>query len=140
MNEHDLLPVMAAVHNYFETARAEGAFPVRSGVIGCPFTPGPGRYLLLRGAGQEDRLIGPDELIPGPDRVIRCRIWLLEPPGEFRALCERIAAFRETRVPGAPAREQLEGYSLVRDERSRDWRQAFREDLAPWLRMASEVY
>lgn len=140
MKEQELLPVMAAVHNYFETALFEGSFPVKGGMAETPFSLTEGQYLLIRGAGKENRLLGPGDTLPGPDRMLTARLWLLEPPLDFLDLCGRIARFRREHDPGAPLREQLESYSLQRDERSRVWQIAFREELRPYARMASEVY
>lgn len=140
MKEQELLPVMEAVHNYFETALCEGSFSVNGGVVETPFPLTEGQYLLICGAGKENRLLGPGDTLPGPDRVLTARLWLLEPPLGFTELCGRIARFRRERDPGAPLREQLESYSLQRDERSRSWLAAFREELQPYVRMASEVY
>lgn len=135
--ERTLLPVMRCVHNYFETGMAEGVFRARGGRLETPFEKKEGRYLLLRGAGRDDRLLPPGGEIPGPDRDIRCRVWSLEPPEEFEELCLRVARFCEKKEPGGPVKETLGEYSVQHGEE--DWRRVFAPELMPWLRMASEV-
>lgn len=128
--------IMAAVHNYFETGMAEGDFPVREGSLVLPFPLPFGAFLLLRGTGTEDGLY-PCLRLGGPDRTVSGRVWVLEPPADFRRLCRDIADFCEQYPPDPYRKERLGEYSC---EKGGDWRTAFAARLLPYTRMASEVY
>lgn len=138
--------VMRQCRNYFETGYIDGTFRITgnalSGADGA-------RWVYISGSECHN---GVWEVYNGyltgrsvaglHDEEFEGRIWFLDPPPEFLALCETIKTYEEKNPVGAFAQERFGEYSYMRNMRSgadTGWAASFRNELAQYRRMFTEV-
>jgi hypothetical protein len=136
--------VMRHLRNFFERGSIEGEISIRGGVV-TPAVSAP--YVFISGSTFHDgvkRMSGGS--IDGdihPDETFAGRVWLLYPPDDFIAICDKIEAFEAGSSPGAYTSETLGEYSYTRAVGANGapiaWEDAFATRLAPFRRMFTEV-
>ena len=139
--------VMREVRNCFVTGQCTGTWSLEAGRL----TPGdllmPGDWIALRGSALNDGIYELDRegCLMGEtrDEVFTGEVWFLQPPAEFLALCEEIAAWADEHPPEDLEEERFGDYSWrrMRDACGLpvDWRVVFRGRLLPYRRMYGEV-
>lgn len=139
--------VMRHLNNYFESGYLKQTFRITGGVIspGECFRPG---YVAVSGSFyhngvwilKEDGTLEGDQ---GKDESFCGKIWFLNPPQGFLALCEEIGKFAEKTPAGAFESESFEGYSYTRTKGKNGlvigWEDAFQKKLMPYRKMFTEV-
>lgn len=132
--------VMAHVRNYFQQEP-----PVEPVLTGGRLTPDPGVtpgcWLAVEGVGV--CRCGQDGLVPLPDGAVTGRVWLLDPPPGFLALCDEIEAWVAAHPRSAQRGERIGEYSremaLDMGGMPLSWQQLFAADMMPYRRMIAEV-
>lgn len=133
--------VMRRVRNYFEQGYCRGSFDVVDGRL----SPAPSAgWVAIQGSRFHDgvypltggRLASLTENLP--DEHFEGTVWLLAPPADFLALCERIRAYQESQDAQPLQSERFGDYSYTRAS-LRDWSEAFARELIPFRRMMTEV-
>lgn len=138
--------VMKKCRNYFETGYMDGSFRITGNkLLDVP----DARYVYISGSMFHDGvwevsqgyLTGRD--VSGLDNEeFSGRVWFLNPPADFLDLCETIKVYEEKNPVGALVQERFGEYSYMRNMRSGSdtgWQATFRNALAPYCRMFSEV-
>ena len=129
--------VMAFVNNHFALMAAPGAWKASAAVLEGPVPLHAGAWIAVRGSGFADGVYQADadgRFPTLPDGAFEGTVWLLNPPGEFLALCEEIAQWAREHPRGA----QVAYGSHSRGE-NRGWEEEFRARLRPWRRMFGDV-
>lgn len=139
--------VMREVNNYFETGYRATNYTITGGTL----SPGnfvPGTYIAITGSILHDGVHQLDEFGAIPDSTtdeeFYGRVWYLNPPADFIALCEQINKFDEEAPPSGYQSESFNGvYSRSRASGRNGgtmmWQEAFRDALRPYRKMYSEV-
>lgn len=136
--------VMRAVRNFFERDCIEGEFTISGGVV-SPAVDAP--YVYISGSNFHDgvRKISASAIESDnhPSETFTGRVWLLHPPDDFLALCERIAAYQIATPVGSMMSETLNEYSYTRQSNGKGsvqtWQDAFSDELIPYRRMFTGV-
>lgn len=136
--------VMRQINNYFEVGHMDGTIVISGNAI----LPVPrAEWCFVKGSMTHDGVwqvsdgVLTDVTAYHPDEEFDGRIWLLSPPADFLALCSEISAFDDKNPTGAYLQESFGGYSYIRSQNiaGRSWRDVFKERLAPYRRMFTEV-
>ena len=144
--ETTITEVMTAVRNFFPKQELSGAWRVEDEALTPADDLLEGDWIAIGGSQKNDgvwRLDTGLTLKGAEDERFTGRVWLLAPPPAFLALCDQIAAWRETHERGALRRVTLGAYT---EEATTDafgtpmgWQQVFAADLTPWRRMYTGV-
>lgn len=140
--------VMQQCRNHFVAGYDDGMIAISGNAI----TPAPeSPYVYIKGSWMHDgvwRMVGgyleptdPSACQCLPDEEFEGRIYLLNPPRDFIALCEEIAEYDKKNPAGAPMSEKFGNYSVTRNYNTTatTWANVFGSMLAPYRRMFSEV-
>lgn len=136
--------VMRHCRNFFEVGHVDGNIAISGNAI----TPVPGSpWCYITGSWFHDGAWMTDgghiENLPSnlPDEEFTGRVWTLNPPRDFLDLCEAISAYDDKNPTGALLQESFGNYSYMRNQAiaGQSWQMAFREQLAPYRRVFSEV-
>ena len=141
--------VMRYCRNYFEKGYIDGLFRITGNALR---DVGDGvHWVYISGSMMHD---GVWEICNGyltgksveglENEEFEGRVWLLAPPADFLETCKTIAAYEEKNPVGALQSETFGEYSYTRQSLSgtsglTGWQAAFRGQLAPYVRMFTEV-
>lgn len=138
--------VMRQVRNYFERGYIDNEFVIRGGVLSmADGTPIESPYVAISGSMHSDGVyVLDDGVLRGSERdeSFSGRVWLLNPPPDFLALCEQISAFDDKRPPTDIVSESFGSYhySTSGGGMARTgWKAVFTPMLAPYRKMFTEV-
>ena len=137
--------VMRQIHNFFVGGYRFGAFTITGGAL----SPAPScGYVYIQGSKRHDGvweisgdMLGdlPDGL---PDETFTGRVYELNPPGDFLALCGEISRYDDAHPVGEMQSESFGDYSYTRATAqggTQGWQTAFRQRLDAYRRMYAEV-
>jgi hypothetical protein len=139
--------VMRQCRNYFETGYIDGTFRITgnalSGADGA-------RWVYISGSECHngvwevyDGYLTGRSVVGLHDEEFEGRIWLLDPPPDFLALCETIKTYEEKNPVGAFVQERFGEYSYMRGQMGKaidmGWQAAFSPALTEYRRMFTEV-
>lgn len=137
--------VMRHCRNFFEVGHIDGNIAISGNAI----APSPGSpWCYITGSWFHDgvwqivdgMLKGDSDGVP-LDEEFSGRVWMLKPPRDFLTLCETISAYDDKNPTGALMQEKFGNYSYMRNQNTagQTWKDAFRSQLVPYMRMCSEV-
>lgn len=146
-----VMQVMRSVRNFFNRkgeAPLVGVFSIVNNVI----SPDPNApYVAITGSRLHNGVYAcfPGGSLGGipegkrASETFEGKIWLLYPPDDFLALCEKISAY-DDKVPIGTARTESFGdYSIARGTNGAGgiatWQEAFASQLREWRKMFTEV-
>ena len=133
--------VMRRVRNYFEQGYRTGSFTVSGGRL----SPAPSAgWVAIEGSRYYsgvhqmlgDHLAGTTASMP--EETFEGTVWMLAPPEDFLALCQRIRQYEESKPDDALRSERFGDYSYTRAA-PKDWPEAFARELRPFRKMMTEV-
>lgn len=137
--------VMRRCCNFFERGYLDGTFSIAGNVLSPTVNSG---YVYLSGTKHSDgayRLGSSGQLLTDEileDETFTGRVWALNPPPAFLALCEEIKMFDEKNPAGSLQSESFGAYSYSRGSGTSGattWQEAFSGRLACFRRMFTEV-
>lgn len=143
--------VMRHVNNYFESGYRATGYSITSGSITPDDLLCPGMWIAIAGSIFHDGVWQLDEWFglkglpkSAPDETFYGRVYFLRPPADFLSLCERIAEFERKTPVGGLQSESFGEYSMTRASGKNGgvltWQEAFKDELAPYRSMFSEVF
>lgn len=135
--------IMRHLRNFFDKGSKSGTITIKGGVV-TPAVPTP--YVCIYGSDHHDGVrrvsLGCIEY-PGQDETFTGTLWFLNPPDDFLALVDQIAAYEEQNAPSPLLSESLGEYSYTRAQGQTggflSWQEAFAKQLEPYRRMFTEV-
>lgn len=135
--------VMRHVKNYFARGCMDGEFSVSGGKL----TPAPASpYIAVSGSAGLDGVHPVSDLPSDVTETFTGRVWLLHPPEDFLALCEKISKYDDANPVGAMQSESFGDYTYRRASVGMNgsggvasWQTAFAQQLVPYRRMYTEV-
>ena len=137
--------VMRSCCNFFERGYRDGTFSIAGNVLSPTVDGG---YVYLSGTKHSDgayRLGVSGQLLTDDmleDETFTGRVWALNPPPAFLALCEEIKGYEEKNPAGSLQSESFGAYSYSRASGANGtatWQEAFSSRLACFRRMFTEV-
>lgn len=136
--------VMRQINNFFEVGSISGMIAISGNAI-VPAPESPWCYIsgswFHNGAWKvsQGRLQDMPENLP--DEEFDGRVWMLNPPPDFLALCEEISAYDDKNPTGALMQESFGDYSYMRNSATagKGWQAAFAARLTPYRRVLTEV-
>lgn len=140
--EQAVAAAMRRCRNYFADRWKEGTFTIEGGAL--VQAPPNVDWLYIQGSFMNDGVYHSTERrVDMRDEEFTGRVYYLNPPPDFLAICQQIADYSVKNTQATPISESFGDYSHKRPTGDNggvlSWAKAFERDLAPYVRMYSDV-
>lgn len=136
---HTVSHVMNHVRNHFPLIRADGAWRATPAGLEGPMALPSGAWIAVTRSAGRDGVYHADE--SGAFEGLKLgsfegRVWVLNPPADFLALCEEIAQWQADHPRGV---SDWSAAGVSRRTSGHGWEKEFAAQLRPWRRMFNDI-